>query len=141
MQMSSSKDKNLVIGDMSFYGVIQEIWELNYNTFNVPVFKCDWVQNSSGVWIDELGYVLIDLNRVGHKSDSFILASQAKQVFYVVDPSDVRLSIVLTPPQKDFEDRYNDDELGDTILQCEGILNDMPDVDLNNDLETISQRT
>ncbi|KAA0067499.1 putative serine/threonine-protein kinase nek2 [Cucumis melo var. makuwa] len=110
MQVSSSKDKNLVIGDMSFYEVIQEIWELHYNTFNVPVFKCDWVQNNGGVRIDELGYILVDLNRVGHKSDSFILASQVKQVFYVEDPSDVRWSVVLTSPQRDFEDRYNDDE-------------------------------
>ncbi|KAA0050657.1 putative serine/threonine-protein kinase nek2 [Cucumis melo var. makuwa] len=135
MQVSSSKDKNSVIGDMSFYGVIQEIWELNYNTFNVPVFKCDWVQNSGGVRIDELGYTLVYLNRVGHKSYSFILASQAKQVFYVEDPSEVRWLVVLTPPQRDFEDRYNDDELGDTILRCEGIPNDMPDVYLNNDLD------
>ncbi|XP_031739213.1 uncharacterized protein LOC116402909 [Cucumis sativus] len=87
------------------------------------------------VLIDELGYVLVDLNRVGHKSYSFILASQAKQVFYVEDPSDVRWSVVLIPPQRDFEDRYNNDELGDTILQCEGIPNGMPDVDLNNDLD------
>ncbi|KAL0556822.1 hypothetical protein IC582_005339 [Cucumis melo] len=135
MQVSSSKDKNPVIGDISFYGVIQEIWELNYNTFNVSVFKCDWVQNSGDVRIDELGYTLVDLNRVGHKSDSFILASQAKQVFYVEDPSDVRWSVVLTPPQREFEDRYNDDELGDTILRCEGIPNDMSDVYLNNDLD------
>ncbi|KAA0066216.1 transposase [Cucumis melo var. makuwa] len=135
MQVSSSKDKNPVIGDMSFYGVIQEIWDLNYNTLNVSVFKCDWVQNSGGVQIDELGYTLVDLNRVGHNSDSFILASQAKQVFYVEDLSDVRWSVVLTPPQRDFEDRYNDDELGDTILRCEGIPNDMPDVYLNNDLD------
>ncbi|KAL4033345.1 hypothetical protein IC575_006432 [Cucumis melo] len=78
MQVSSSKDKNLVIRDMSFYGVIQEIWELNYNMFNVSVFKCDWVQNSGGVRIDELGYILVDLNKVGHKLDSFILASRAK---------------------------------------------------------------
>lgn len=42
---------------------------------------------------------------------------------------------MLTPPQRDFEDRYNNDELGDTILQCEGIPNGMPDVDLNNDLD------
>ncbi|KAL0541535.1 hypothetical protein IC582_021587 [Cucumis melo] len=135
MQVSSSKDKNPVIGDMSFYGVIQEIWDLNYNTLNVSVFKCDWVQNSGGVQIDELGYTLVDLNRVGNNSDSFILASQAKQVFYVEDLSDVRWSVVLTPPQRDFEDRYNDDELGDTILRCEGIPNDMPDVYLNNDLD------
>ncbi|KAA0033158.1 transposase [Cucumis melo var. makuwa] len=135
MQVSSSKDKNPVIRDMSFYGVIQEIWELNYNTFNVPVFKYDWVQNSGGVRIDELGYTLVDLNRVGHKSDSFILASQAKQVFYVEHPSDVTWSVVLTPPQREFEDRYNDDELDDTILRCEGMPNDMPDVNLNNDLD------
>ncbi|KAA0046039.1 transposase [Cucumis melo var. makuwa] len=111
---------------------VQNSGELNYNTFNVPVFKCDWVQNSGGVRIDELGYTLVDLNRVGHKSNSFILASQAKQVFYVEDPSDVRWSVVLTPPQRDFKDRY---ELGDTILRCEGIPNDMPDVYLNNDLD------
>ncbi|KAL0546093.1 hypothetical protein IC582_015998 [Cucumis melo] len=41
MQVSSSKDKNPIIGDMSFYGVIQDIWKLNYNTFNVAVFRCD----------------------------------------------------------------------------------------------------
>ncbi|KAA0039485.1 transposase [Cucumis melo var. makuwa] len=93
------------------------------------------MQNSGGVRINELGYVLVDLNRVRHKSDSFILVSQAKQVFYVEDPSDVRWSVVLTPPRRDFEDRYNDDELGETILQCEGIPNDMSDVDLNNDLD------
>ncbi|KAA0036135.1 transposase [Cucumis melo var. makuwa] len=91
--------------------------------------------NSGGGLIDELGYILVDLNRVGQKSDSFILASQGKQVFYVKDPSDVRWSVVLTPPQRDFEDRYNDDELGDTTLQCEETLNDMTDVDLNNDLD------
>ncbi|KAA0064039.1 putative serine/threonine-protein kinase nek2 [Cucumis melo var. makuwa] len=135
MQVSSSKDKNSIIGDMSFYGVIQEIWELNYNTFNVSMFKCDWVQNSGGFRINELGYILVDLNRVGHKLDSFILASQAKQVLYVEDPSDVRWSVVLTPPQRDFKNRYNDNELGDKILRYEGIFNDMPDVDLNNDLD------
>ena len=43
MQVSNSKDKNPIIGDMSFYGVIQDIWELNYNTLNVAVFRCDWV--------------------------------------------------------------------------------------------------
>ncbi|TYK02903.1 transposase [Cucumis melo var. makuwa] len=47
MQVSSSKDKNSTIGDMSFYGVIQDIWELNYNTFNVAMFRCDWVKNNN----------------------------------------------------------------------------------------------
>ena len=35
MQVSSSKDKNPVYTDMTFYGVIEEIWELDYHDFNV----------------------------------------------------------------------------------------------------------
>ena len=33
IQFSSSKDKNLIEGDMVYYGVIEEIWELNFITF------------------------------------------------------------------------------------------------------------
>ena len=38
MQVSSAKDKNPIVGDISFYRTIQEIWELSYNTFNVVLF-------------------------------------------------------------------------------------------------------
>ena len=50
--------------------------------------------------IDDLSFVLVDLKRICHKSNSFIMATQARQVnFYVEDPSDARWSsIVLTPP-------------------------------------------
>ncbi|KAJ0092551.1 hypothetical protein Patl1_26119 [Pistacia atlantica] len=41
MQIASAKDKNPIYGDVSFYGVIDEIWELDYHMFNQPVFKCD----------------------------------------------------------------------------------------------------
>ncbi|KAL0541513.1 hypothetical protein IC582_021565 [Cucumis melo] len=135
MQVCSSKDKNPIIGEMSFYGVIEEIWELNYNSFKVAIFKCDWVENSGGIKTDELGFVLVDLSRVGHKNDSFIFATQAKQVFFVEDPSDSRWSIVLTPPQRDFADQYNDDELGDTALNCQGIPKATIDIESRLDLD------
>ncbi|TYK04829.1 transposase [Cucumis melo var. makuwa] len=111
---------------MSFYGVIQDIWELNYNMFNVAMFRCNWVENNSGMKIDDLGFILSVLKRIGHKSDSFIMATQARQVFDVEDPSDARWSIVLTLPQRDCEDQSNDDELGDIMLHCQGVPNDMP---------------
>ncbi|TYK30686.1 uncharacterized protein E5676_scaffold343G00010 [Cucumis melo var. makuwa] len=85
MQVSSSKDKNPVMSDMTFYGVIQEIWEIDYHQVSFILFKCDWVDNRSEVKVHELGFTLVDLKRIGHKSDSFILATQAKQVFYVQD--------------------------------------------------------
>ncbi|KAL0559400.1 hypothetical protein IC582_004009 [Cucumis melo] len=135
MQVCSSKDKNPIIGEMSFYGVIEEIWELNYNSFKVAIFKCDWVENSGGIKTDELGFVLVDLSRVGHKNDSFIFATQAKQVFFVEDPSDSRWSIVLTPPQRDFADQYNDDELGDTVLNCQGMPKATIDIEYRLDID------
>ncbi|TXG66340.1 hypothetical protein EZV62_007615 [Acer yangbiense] len=54
MQIASSRDKNPVISDMSFYGVIQEIWDLDYNKFRIPVFLCDWVDSNGGVKVDNL---------------------------------------------------------------------------------------
>ncbi|XP_031111755.1 uncharacterized protein LOC116015719 [Ipomoea triloba] len=95
MHFSSSKDKNPVIAELSYYGVIEEIWEVDYVQFRVPMFRCKWVDSKHGVKADELGFTLVDLNREGHKNEQFILASQAKQVFYVTDPCDKKWSIVL----------------------------------------------
>ncbi|XP_050160368.1 uncharacterized protein LOC126633878 [Malus sylvestris] len=126
MQISSAKDKNPIIVDMTFYGVIQEIWELNYNAFTRVVFKCDWVENKSGIRLEEFGIKLIDLNKIGHKSDSFVLATQVKQIFYIADPEDSRWSVVLPGPQYDW---LHDDELGDTIIECECLTTKLPPVE------------
>ncbi|KAL6320534.1 hypothetical protein AAG906_007613 [Vitis piasezkii] len=75
-------NKNPVLGDMYFYGIVREIWDLDYNMFNICVFKCDWVDSKNGVKVDEFGFTLVDLSKIGHKSDPFILATQAQQVFY-----------------------------------------------------------
>ncbi|GJZ93180.1 uncharacterized protein Tco_0665245 [Tanacetum coccineum] len=61
----------------SYYGVIQEIWELDYYTFKIPLFMCKWVNNSSGVKVDDYGFTLVDLGTDGYTSEPFILAKQA----------------------------------------------------------------
>ncbi|KAA0051130.1 hypothetical protein E5676_scaffold986G00680 [Cucumis melo var. makuwa] len=94
MQVSSAKDKNPVIDDMSFYGTIEDIWEVSYNTFSTVLFKCKWVENKTDVRTDDLHFTLVDLSRIGHSSDSFIIATHGKQVFYVSDPVDPRWSVV-----------------------------------------------
>ncbi|XP_019163187.1 PREDICTED: uncharacterized protein LOC109159542 [Ipomoea nil] len=95
VHFSSSKDKNPVIAELSYYGVIEEIWEVDYVQFKVPMFRCKWVDSKHDVKADELGFTLVDLNREGHKNEQFIMASQAKQVFFVTDPSDKKWSVVL----------------------------------------------
>jgi len=60
MQFSTSKDQNPVVGSMPYYGIIVEIWEVNYTKFIVLVFKCKWVDNKIGVKVDESGMTLVE---------------------------------------------------------------------------------
>ena len=54
-QIENSKDKKPIFGELYFYGVINEIWDLDYNMFTTPISKCDWVDNKNGVQVYELG--------------------------------------------------------------------------------------
>ncbi|XP_076924735.1 uncharacterized protein LOC143587292 [Bidens hawaiensis] len=91
----TNRDTRLEISKNSYYGVIQEIWELNYRTFTVPMFKCQWVNNNSGVQVDKYGFTLVNLTTNGYASEPFILVSHCTQVFFVNDPSKPRYHIVL----------------------------------------------
>lgn len=102
-----------------YYGVLQEIWVLDYRFRQLPLFKCDWVNRKDGAVQRDtnLGYTLVDLNNVGHKVDPFVLASQARQVFYVKDQLTRNLSIVLKAPPKNYRDTYDEiDEEFSTVI-------------------------
>ena len=40
IHFSSSKDKNPVKATMPYFGVIEDIWDVDYTKFRVPIFKC-----------------------------------------------------------------------------------------------------
>ena len=75
--------------------------------FRVPVFKCKWVDSNTGVHVDDLGFTLVDLAKMGYKEYPFIMAYQAKQVFYVKDPLNERWSVVIQGRNE--PDVYNHD--------------------------------
>ena len=58
---ASSKDINPIEGKMLYYGVIQEIWVLDYTDFQIPLFRCNWVDINNGVRKDEQGFTLVNL--------------------------------------------------------------------------------
>ncbi|WOH08277.1 hypothetical protein DCAR_0727715 [Daucus carota subsp. sativus] len=118
----NAKDLNPVESDMTFYGRIQDIWELDYHSFKAPLFLCKWADCDRGVKADELGFTLVDLSRQGHKNDKYVSVHQVKQVFYVEDPVDSKWSVILTSTNRDYHEIYNDDDLGDTILENPPIL-------------------
>ena len=74
----------------TYYGYIEEIWELDYGpSFKVPLFRCKWVNlNGKGVKVDQLyGMTTVDLKNLGYRDEPFVLAKDVAQVFYVKDMS------------------------------------------------------
>jgi hypothetical protein len=107
---------NIILGNKTYYGIIKEIVELNYqHKGNVVLFKCDWVDNRvQDKWVktDQFGVTSVNfryLFNTGEKisDEPFILASQAVQVFYVPDPIDTEWAAVLQSKPRDFYDMDN----------------------------------
>ena len=61
----------------------------------------------------------MDLNRIGHKDDPFIMATQSKQVFYINDPLDARWSIVLANKVKGYHTKGVDEDDNEALVSHE----------------------
>jgi hypothetical protein len=73
----------------AFYGVLKEIIELEYNgdERSVVLFKCDWFKlDGKRRELKNDGYFTsINIQNLWYKNGYFILATQARKVFYVPD--------------------------------------------------------
>ena len=82
---ASSKDKNIVEGNLQYVGKIQEIIELDYRSFKCCIFKCKWYEafertrrhdTHSGLFsIDSSKYLLED-------KEPYVLPIHCEQVFF-----------------------------------------------------------
>jgi hypothetical protein len=59
--VGTDQDKNMC------YGQIQEIWELDFHGFKIPLLCCNWVDAIKSVVQDKYKFITIDLNRQGYK--------------------------------------------------------------------------
>jgi hypothetical protein len=85
----------------TYYGQIEEIWELGYVGLKVALFRCRWVTNGkSAVRKDKYGYVSFDLWVFGYRNEPFVFANDVEQVFYVPDLAKNNWSVVM-PGKKD----------------------------------------
>jgi hypothetical protein len=85
----TGQDKNM------YYGQIQEIWELDFHSFKIPLFCCNLVDAIMGVVQDKYGFISIDLNHQGYKLEPFMLAKHVAQALYVPDTINKRLKVVI----------------------------------------------
>ncbi|XP_010489845.1 PREDICTED: uncharacterized protein LOC104767530 [Camelina sativa] len=140
---ASARDNRQMADMVVFYGVIQQIIMLDYYMFHIPIFKCKWANKGNGVKEEE-GFTLVNLNvnQSAYLQDPYILASQAKQVFYSRDDSS-SWSVVMRasprgyheleteeefvvapsiPQNEDFGNESSDDESFFDREDCEGVL-------------------
>ena len=72
----------------SYFGYIEEIWELDYGPLKISLFRCQWVKlTGKGADIDEYGMTTVDLKELGYRDELFVLAKDVTQVFCVQDMS------------------------------------------------------
>ncbi|XP_071739827.1 uncharacterized protein [Rutidosis leptorrhynchoides] len=102
---SSARDNNPIVGDVTYYGVLKDIIELQYgDEKKVVLFHCDWISNGSRIKVDENGFTTLDFRGLKQTKEPYILASQAQQVFYVADPVSKDWKVVIkTTPRDNFD--------------------------------------
>lgn len=98
------KDKNPVVGEVGYYGAIEDIIEVDYwGALAVVIFRCCWYQKEK----DCHGLTRVNFNKLYEKDDPFVLATQVQQVFYVEDPTEKNVHFVI---KKFPKDQYSDVE-------------------------------
>nr|GMD44164.1 uncharacterized protein LOC109169448 [Ipomoea batatas] len=112
---------------IDFYGVLNDVIELEYiKGCRIVLFKCDWFDIGKRSCIQHDGiFTSIKVSSFWYKNDPYVLASQAKQVFYLNDP---KLGLNWRVVQQ-FQHRhiYDENEVG-------SIPDDKDDTHDNNDV-------
>jgi hypothetical protein len=105
--------QNIAWGKNTYYGYIEEIWDLNYGMYvQIPIFKCQWVKHPQGVEINDYVFTIVDLTNVGHKDEPWVLAA-------TVDPKDKKKYIVV--PRKQHLVRVDDVEDEEEYNKCDQV--------------------
>ncbi|XP_021823343.1 uncharacterized protein LOC110764642 [Prunus avium] len=110
--VSSARDHTPVTGKVAYYGVLREVIVLSYHEFYIALFKCDWASIVNGIKLND-GFTLVNLHegQSQFERDPFILASQAKQVFYSREDETSSWYVVMKAPPKGFQDLEISDEM------------------------------
>jgi hypothetical protein len=129
MCRASAKDISQRVDVVTYYGKVTDIILLNYHVFYIPVFKCHWANIGNGVNVED-GFTLVNLHQsqASFVRDPYILASQAKQVFYSRENDNSNWYVVMKAPPRGFHELETDDHVTEVSFvreDCEETDNDI----------------
>lgn len=124
--VNESQSNNNVQPLKAYYGVLREIIVLDYSFLQIPIFKCDWANIDRGIKVED-GFTLVNLHQFQNQflNDPFILASQAKQVFYSRESETSNWYVVIKPPPKGFHELELYDEETEVNSQSFDVFNEV----------------
>ncbi|XP_020978148.1 uncharacterized protein LOC110271528 [Arachis ipaensis] len=141
---ASTKDANPIHENVSYYGRVNDIIELDYyGNFKVTLFKCDWYEARE----DAYGSTYVHFNKKCYQEEPFVLACQVHQCFYVQDAFNKNKHYVMKTVPRDLfsisdqvaidaEDTYENEPFDNSTVPS--IPNDDGEVDLvRNDLNEV----
>ncbi|XP_024016362.1 uncharacterized protein LOC112089839 [Eutrema salsugineum] len=110
MCRASARDTSQIVDLVSYYGRVVDIILLDYNVFYIPLFRCQWAVRGNGVKVDE-SFTLVNLNQsqVFFARDPFIMASQAKQIFYSREDESSNWYVVMRGPSRRYTEADSDE--------------------------------
>lgn len=127
---ASSKDENPIVSEVNYYGAIDEIIEVDYwGALALVLFKCTWYQTDK----DCHGLTRVNFSKLCQKDDSFVLARQVEQVFYIQDCTENNLYYVVKKSPREHNDQEDEN---DALEDVSGPT--MHDVEVNFELENQS---
>lgn len=134
MCRASAKDTSQVVDVVAYYGVIRDIILLDYHTFQLPIFKCDWANIGHGVRFED-GFTLVNLpqDENQYEREPFILASQAKQVFYSRETDSSNWYVLLKAPPRGYYELEMYDENEDMSSRPQHVSSLDLNIDDDND--------
>lgn len=107
-------------GEKDFYGVLDEVIILEYGALKnrtsprIVLFKCKWfdVYNEGrGIRKDKFGAVLVNVTRRLKTNESYALALQIEQVFYVSVHNQPQWRFVIKANPRNYFDFPNDEDI------------------------------
>jgi hypothetical protein len=134
MCRASAKDVSQVVDVVTYYGILTDIILLDYHKFYVPIFKCHWANIGNGVKVED-GFTLVNLhqNQASFSRDPYILASQAKQIFYSRENDSSNWYVVMKAPPRGYHELETNDYIEDTSHVIQDCEENMMDVDYVED--------
>ncbi|XP_071739124.1 uncharacterized protein [Rutidosis leptorrhynchoides] len=137
---SSVRDKNPIVGAVTYYGVLKEIIELQYGADKkVVMFRCDWISNGLSQKEDENGFTMLNFCRLKEDKEPFILVSQAQHVFYVKDCVHKGWKVVIKTKPRDSYEMDALTSLNDVKTHLQSETGMGPQIDENVNIELVRE--